>query len=117
MTEAGVECVVLHGCVGKDEDGQLCDHVYGPRDSRRTCPKCGHHRYQEDGSTPNEKVYHFPIHPRLKALMQLESFRKLLQVTNSPFIFCAVHICFCDLFVYVQLVCVCILKLVVLYMH
>ena len=80
MAEAGVKRVELHGCVGQ-QDGVLCNHIYRPGDCRSTCPKCGHSRYDEHGS-PNEKVFHFPIRPRLQSLLQLRSFRELMQASK-----------------------------------
>ena len=81
LAEAGVKRVVLHGCVGQHDD-KFCHHIYRPGDRRSTCPICGHSRYSEDGKTPNETVFYFPIRPRLEALMRLRSFRELLQVSN-----------------------------------
>ncbi len=78
--ESGVEMIVLHGCVHKDEDGQVCQHVFGPQDERSRCPKCNHSRYKENGRTPNEVVYYFPLEKRLKALMELPTYARLLQV-------------------------------------
>ena len=73
--ESGVQKIPLHGCVG-----QGCQHVYGPRYKRVRCPDCNHPRYKGNGKTPNEVTYYFPIRERLKALLQLPNFRKLLQV-------------------------------------
>ena len=81
QAEAGIMKVELHGCTHVDEEnGDHCQHVYGPEDERRECPKCGHPRYAENGTTPNEKIYWFPLQPRLEALFRLPSYRKLLQV-------------------------------------
>ena len=75
MTEqSGVKKEVLHGCVG-----QGCQHVYGPHDKRRACPKCNHPRYNADG-VANEAVYYFPIRSRLEALMKCPNYVKLMQV-------------------------------------
>lgn len=78
MSEAGVRCIELHGCPAK-VDGKACQHVYRPGDRRKVCPACGEERYFQNGK-PKEKVYHFPMFERLEALLQLPSFRKLLQV-------------------------------------
>ena len=78
ISEAGVTCIELHGCAAK-HDGKACQHVYRPGDSREFCPECGDGRYFPNGK-PKEKVYHFPLIPRLEALLKLPSFRKLLQV-------------------------------------
>ena len=75
VAEAGVQCVELHGCTG-----QGCSHVYGPADIRELCPICNNPRYSASSKKPKEKVLHFPIRPRLEALMKLKSFRQLLQV-------------------------------------
>ena len=79
LVDAGVNSIVLHGCVGSC-DGILCSHVFKPEDKHTNCPKCGHSRYQDDGTTPNEKVYWFPIGSRLEKLLKLDSFQQLLQV-------------------------------------
>ena len=78
MSEAGVRCIELHGCPAK-VNGKACHHVYRPGDRRKVCPECGEDRYFQNGK-PKEKVYHFPMSERLEALLQLPSFRKLLQV-------------------------------------
>ena len=78
--ESGVELIKLEGCVHENDDGEVCQHIYGPGDKRTCCPKCGTSRYREDGRTPNEVVYYFPLRPRLEALLKLPSFLKLLQV-------------------------------------
>ena len=79
--DSGAKKVVLHGCIGKLDNGQQCQHVYGPLDQRIRCPRCNHGRYKEDG-TANETVNHFPIRERLKALLELPNFIKLLQVNR-----------------------------------
>lgn len=79
---SGVQLVVLHGCVHVDQNGANCTHVFGPQDRRNYCPKCGHFRFQVDSTTKaNEKVYWFPLKPRIEALLQLGNYRSLLQVT------------------------------------
>ena len=78
LVDAGVKCIVLHGCVGSC-DGNLCSHIFKPKDKQSHCPRCGHSRYQDDGTTPNEKVYWFPIASRLEQLLKLDSFQQLLQ--------------------------------------
>ena len=82
---AGVKCIKLHGCIGKDGDGNLCEHVFGPVEKRVACPKCGQSRYQENGTTANEEVFWFPLKERLEALLKLPSFRRLLEVLYSFF--------------------------------
>ena len=79
--DAGMTKVVLHGCVHVDVDGQHCQHVYAPRDKRKTCPRCGHARYT--ATKPNEMVYWFPLQPRLEALLKLPAYRRMLQVMTS----------------------------------
>ena len=79
--QAGVKRVVLHGYSKVHDNGDYCQHVYGPQDHRDSCPKCGHPRYKAMNSKqPNEKVYWFPLIPRLEALLKLENYRRLLQV-------------------------------------
>ena len=79
--EAGVsKYFVLHGCVKVHDNGEHCKHVYGPQDKNNRCPQCGHARYKENSKQPNEKVYWFPLEPRLRALLKLPSYRRLLQV-------------------------------------
>lgn len=80
--KSGVEKVILHGCIGVANDGQACQHVYGPGDARNRCPTCGHSRYKANGITANEIVYHFPIKKRLQALLSLPNFKKLLMVCS-----------------------------------
>ena len=77
-----VQLVTLHGCVNVDDNGTNCTHVFGAKDRRNTCPICGHFRFQEGSTTrANETVYWFPLKPRIEALLQLASYRSLLQVT------------------------------------
>lgn len=78
--EAGVRLVVLHGCTRVHDNGDHCQHIYVPQDNRSACPKCGQLRYDASTNQPNEKVYWFPLQPRLQALLQLDSYRRLLQV-------------------------------------
>lgn len=80
QAEAGVKCIVLHGCNKVLGNGDHCQHVYVSQDKRDTCPKCGHRRYKINSNQPNEKVYWFPLQPRLKALLKLPNYRRLLQV-------------------------------------
>lgn len=72
--ESGVTKVELHGCVDCNA------HVFGPTDRRQTCPNCNHPRYQHATHTANEKVFYFPLKPRLEALIKLPNFMSLLQV-------------------------------------
>ena len=81
---SGAKKITLHGCVGK-HNGQACQHVYGPMDTRRRCPVCNHDRYKDNTNTANEIVYYFPIRERLRALLQLPNFIKLLQVNATEF--------------------------------
>ena len=85
-SESGVEMIVLHGCVHVDEDDNVCQHVFGPQDKRTRCPKCNHPRYKANGREPNEVVYWFPLKSRLKALMELPTYARLLQVFYLCFI-------------------------------
>ena len=81
-TESCVRMVILHGCVNVDDNGENCTHVFDEKDQRIACPKCGHPRFQEGSTTrANEKVYWFPLKPRIKAFLQLDSYRSLLKVT------------------------------------
>ena len=91
--QSGVQLCVLHGCVNVNADGGYCTHVFGPKDKRSTCPKCGHSRYEAGSTTrANEMVYWFPLKPRLEALMKLPYYRWLCQVT-SAFNHSVVRIC------------------------
>ena len=77
MVAAGAQVVILNGCIGK---GGCCSHVFGPTDKRVRCPQCDHLRCNGETGRPNEMVYHFPLLPRLKALLRTQYFLKLLQV-------------------------------------
>lgn len=68
---SGAVCLRLHGCVGCHR------YVYHPADVARVCPHCGHPRYTADGA-PNEMLWYFPIKQKLRKLLQLPRFRKLL---------------------------------------
>lgn len=69
---SGASCLRLHGCVSCDH------HVYHPSDVDQTCPRCDYPRYNDSGK-PNELVWYFPIRGKLRKLLQLPQFRKLLQ--------------------------------------
>lgn len=50
-------------------------HVWDDSDQSKTCPipGCGGSRYDENGR-PFEQVLHFPLKPRLEALLRCEAF-------------------------------------------
>ncbi len=73
---SGASCLRLHGCVGCNE------HVYHPQDVDRTCPLCDHPRYNESGK-PNELAWYFPITNKLRKLLQVPYFRKLLMYESE----------------------------------
>ena len=72
--KAGVEKLALHGCVSCNE------YVFEPKDRNVNCPKCGYSRYKVGSRVANETAFYFPLRPRLKALLQLPNFVKLLEV-------------------------------------
>jgi len=72
--QCGVQLQILNGCVGCD------DHVFEQQDRAAHCPKCGASRYKDDGKTPQEIVYYFPLAARMKALLELPNFVKMLEV-------------------------------------
>ena len=45
---AGVDVFVLHGCI------KCQNHVYGPDDARKLCPRCGYERYDTDTGKAHE---------------------------------------------------------------
>ena len=68
---SGAQSVKLHGCVG------CHDHVFGPSDRSRHCPKCHHPRFNNVGN-PNEVCWYFPLRSKLRRLLKLPQFRHLL---------------------------------------
>ena len=89
-----VTVVVLHGCIAINEHGQNCGHVFGPKDKRLTCPRCGQSRFQVGSTTKaNEQIYWFPLKPRIEALLQLDNYRSLLQVTSTMNQLCIIWSC------------------------
>ena len=89
-TEAGVSCVVLHGCSRVHDNGEHCQHVYTSQDKRATCPLCDLPRYDPKTKQPKEKAYWFPLRPRFEALLRLPSYRQLIQV----FAIANLHVCY-----------------------
>ena len=73
--------MALDGCIGVD-----CTFIFLPRDERKNCPFCGQARYSASGQ-PNERVWYFPILPRLSALMRLASFRKNINYEKTRAVF------------------------------
>ena len=63
----------LNGCNNND----CHDHIFLPSDKARECPKCGTARYDANGQ-PREVAFYFPLTPKLRALLKLKGFRKLL---------------------------------------
>lgn len=91
---SGVQKVILHGCIAIDENGENCGHVFGPQDQRRTCPRCGQSRFNVGSTTKaNELIYWFPLKPRIEALLQLDNYRSLLQVTFAMTQLCVIGAC------------------------
>ena len=95
--KAGAQCLRLHGCVGCNRQ------VFLPNDREEECPVCGHQRYNVKGK-PNEvwimmmchmciifvipmhllttimqTCFYFPLTPKIKALLRLPAYRKLIQ--------------------------------------
>jgi hypothetical protein len=70
--KAGAKCLRLNGCVGCDK------HVFLPDDPAEECSLCGHQRYDAKGQ-PNETCFYFPLAPKLKALLRLPAYQKLIQ--------------------------------------
>ena len=63
---------LLHGCV------DCHDHVFGPRNKDKVCPKCGHPRYNDAGK-PNEVCWYFPLREQLKTLLDDPTYRECLR--------------------------------------
>ena len=79
QAEAGVQYIILHGCAKCDR------YVYVPADKRDTCPHvnedgqvCGEPRYDTCGE-PKERVFYFPLTPKLNALMKCKKYRIMCQ--------------------------------------
>ena len=66
----------LHGCVDCN------DHVFGPKDLDRSCPKCGHSRYEDKGK-PNEVCWFFPLREQIKMLLDIPVYRQLLMYERT----------------------------------
>ena len=90
--QSGATVLRLNGCV------DCHNYVFLPSDRRQTCPDCGHQRCDARGQphevtthfictlhtlyfpcTHTQICFYFPIKEQLKALLQLQSYRKLLQ--------------------------------------
>lgn len=61
--KAGASMIRYDGCV------ECNQHVWGPADKAKVCPLCGGSRYDERGHA-REQVIHFPLKPRLEALLR-----------------------------------------------
>ena len=61
--QAGASMVRYDGCI------KCHQHVRGPADKLKVCPLCGGSRYDERGHA-REQVIHFPLKPRLEALLR-----------------------------------------------
>ena len=61
----------LNGCVGCN------DHVFGPASRDKTCPKCGHARFDAQGK-PHEVCWFFPLREQIRSLIQMPHFRECL---------------------------------------
>ena len=66
----------LHGCVDCN------DHVFGPNDLDRSCPKCGHDRY-DDKVKANEVCWFFPLREQIKILLGIPVYRHLLMYERT----------------------------------
>ena len=78
-TEEGRWCFFhCSACTG--QDGK-CKHVYKKQDNDTHCPSCGHARNPK----PSLKVFYFPIRDKLRALLKLPTYRKMIdfEITRS----------------------------------
>ena len=66
----------LHGCVGCD------DHVFGPTTRDKTCPKCGHARFNVKGK-PHEVCWYFPLCEQIRSMIQIPHFRECLMYEKT----------------------------------
>lgn len=71
---AGFEVIELHGCSNPECNG----HVYGPEDKRTRCPCCGEARYDAKTGKATERVFYFPLKPRLRKLFKVAEYRKCI---------------------------------------
>ena len=79
QTRAGVGFLILHGCVKCDK------FVFTPDDEHTHCPYvkpdgqvCGGARYDPNGK-PKERVFYFPLAPKLTALLGTERYWQMCQ--------------------------------------
>ena len=70
--ESGATCLCLNGCVGCN------NHVFTPQEKVKTCPRCGHDRYNEKAQ-PHEVCWYFPLRDKLQRLLSLPRFRQHLK--------------------------------------
>ena len=73
---AGASFIVLHACTG--QDGK-CKHVYKKQDNDTHCPSCGHARNPK----PALRVFYFPIRDKLRALLKLPTYRKMIDFEST----------------------------------
>lgn len=69
---SGATSMRLNGCIG------CHGYVFTPQDASTHCPKCDYPRFSPKGK-PNETCFYFPITTKLRQLLRLPKFQKLLR--------------------------------------